>query len=250
MRRIFASLLLFSFLSSFAPAQTDATRGPDGGTLNLVPGVDVLPLPGTPFSATSTITWTRQAGEGASVVTYGIAKIFRDSQGRVYRERHRFSPDPNVDPRTTLFEFSVRDPLAHTFTRCTRAAHACTIQTFRNLTMVPAIRPVGPFDGGKRYLTRESLGNQTIEDMAAVGTMETVTLAVGTIGNDRPLKSTREFWYSPDLKTNLKVIRIDPREGTQAVSLTGISRSEPDPQVFAIPSGYAVRDLRRTPVME
>ena len=247
MRRIFVPLLLLAFLPTFlpaqTPAQTTAPRGPDGRTVNLVPGVDVLPLPGAPFSAISTITWTRQAAEGASVVTYGIAKVSRDSQGRVYRERHHFSPNPNVDPRTTLFEFSVRDPLAHTFTHCIRVEHTCTIQNFRSQTAVPALQPVGPFDGGKRYLTRESLGNQTIEELAAVGTMETVTIAVGTIGNDRPLKSTREFWYSPDLQTNLKVTRIDPREGTQDVRLTAVSRTEPDPGVFAIPTGYTVRDL-------
>ena len=250
MRHIFASLLLLSFLPALSSAQTPVTRGPDERMVNLIPGVDVLPLPGAPFSATSIITWTRSAGEGASVVTYGVAKVARDSQGRVYRERHHFSPNPNVDPRTTLFELSVRDPTAHTFTHCVRAEHVCTIQNFRSRTAVPALQPVGPFDGGKRYLTRESLGNQTIEELAAVGTMETVTIAVGTIGNDRALKSTREFWYSPDLQTNLKVVRIDPREGTQDVRLAGVSRTEPEPGVFAIPTGYSVRDLRSSSDIE
>jgi len=239
MRHIFAPLLLLGFLPTLAPAQTPAPRGPDGGTQTRIASVDVLPLPGAPFSATSTITWTRQAGEGASVVTYGIAKVFRDSQGRVYRERHHFSPNPNVDPRTTLVEFSVRDPQTHTITVCTRAFHVCTIENYRGYR-TPGLQPVGAFDGGKRFLTRESLGNQTVEDLNAVGTLETITIAVGTVGNDRPLKSTREFWYSPDLQTNLKVTRIDPREGTEDVRLTGVSRAEPDPQVFAVPSGYTV----------
>jgi hypothetical protein len=239
MRQIFAPLLLLSFASTLSPAQVPATRGPDGGTRTLISSVAVLPLPGAPFSATSKITFTRAAGEGGSVVTYGIAKIYRDSEGRVYRERHHFSPDPNVDPRTTLVEFFVRDPVAHTLTLCIRATRRCTIQRLRNETAVPSLQPVGPFDGGKRYLTRESLGNQTIENLAAVGTMETVTIAVGAIGNDRPLKLTREFWYSPDLQTNVKVIRIDPREGTEDVSITDVSRTEPDPKVFAIPPGYS-----------
>ncbi len=242
MRQIFASLLFLSFLPALLSAQTSALRGPDGGTQTRISSVDVLPLPGAPFSATSIITWTRTAGEGASVVTYGIAKVFRDSQGRVYRERHHFSPNPNVDPRTTLFEFSVRDPLAHTLTVCTRALHVCTIENYR-AGRVPALQPVGSFDGGKRFLTRESLGNQTIEELPAVGTLETVTIAVGTVGNDHPLKSTREFWYSPDLQTNLKVIRIDPREGTEDVRLSGVSRTEPDPQFFAVPSGYTVHAI-------
>jgi hypothetical protein len=64
------------------------------------------------------------------------------------------------------------------------------------------------------------------------------------LGNERPLVSTREFWYSDELQTNLKVTRVDPREGTQAIWITDLSTAEPDPHLFEIPLGYSVRDLR------
>lgn len=93
-------------------------------------------------------------------------------------------------------------------------------------------------------MAREDLGTNTIEGMNVAGTKETVTVNAGVLGNDRPLASTREFWYSAELETNLAVTRIDPREGKQVVKLVELSRSEPDPRLFEIPDGYSVRDAR------
>ena len=58
-----------------------------------------------------------------------------------------------------------------------------------------------------------------------VGTRETLTINPGVAGNEQPLVSTREFWYSPDLLTNLAVTRKDPVEGLQVVRLRNVSRS-------------------------
>jgi hypothetical protein len=46
-----------------------------------------------------------------SITTYLDAKAIRDSQGRLYRERHRFGP-ANVDPESTLIEFLIDDPVS------------------------------------------------------------------------------------------------------------------------------------------
>jgi hypothetical protein len=56
--------------------------------------------------------------------------------------------------------------------------------------------------------------------------------------------STREFWYSDELQTNLAVTRIDPREGKQVIRLFDISRAEPDSHLWDIPVGFTVRDMR------
>jgi hypothetical protein len=65
------------------------------------------------------------------------------------------------------------------------------------------------------------------------------------VGNSQPLVTTRDFWYSPDLQINLSVTRKDPREGTQAIRVVDLSRSEPDPAMFKVPAGFVVQDLRR-----
>jgi hypothetical protein len=77
-----------------------------------------------------------------------------------------------------------------------------------------------------------------------VGTRETLTISAGAIGNNQPVVTTREFWYSSDLEINLSVTRKDPREGTQVLQLIDLSRSEPDPSLFQVPADFTVADAR------
>jgi hypothetical protein len=102
------------------------------------------------------------------------------------------------------------------------------------------LRPVGPLDNGKRTLARENLGNDVMDGINVVGSRETVTINAGVMGNSQALSITREFWYSPELQVNLAITRKDPREGKQVVRVHGVSRSEPDPNLFKVPEGYAV----------
>lgn len=240
--RLTLAVILAGTMSFPLLAQSAPDRGPDGRTQTIVPGIDVLPFPGLPFSGTDTIVRTRLVEGGGSVVTSETSKVIRDSQGRLYRERHRFAL-PDTDPQKTLYIFYVLDPVTRTRTECMLATHRCTVTNYRPRLIFP-LAPAGPFDGGKQFLSRESLGQQQINGMNVIGTREVTTISPGTIGNDRALAITREFWYSPDLKTNIQVTRTDPREGTDEIHLAILSRSEPEPSVFAIPSGYTVEDLR------
>ncbi len=237
--------ILFGALTQPGFAQSAVERGPDGKTQTVTAGIEVLPFPGLPFIGTDTIVRTVPVVGGSSVVTSETSKVIRDSQGRIYRERHHFAV-LGTDPQKTLHIFQVLDPLTHTFTECTIATRRCTITGYHPRLTV-SLQPAGPFDGGKRILTRESLGEQTAEGLNVIGTRETTTILPGAVGNDRTLTLTREFWYSPDLKNNISVTRIDPREGTVAIHLAILSRSEPDPGVLAIPSEYVVVDLRAKP---
>jgi hypothetical protein len=54
----------------------------------------------------------------------------------------------------------------------------------------------------------------------------------------------REYWFSPQLGINLLSRLTDPRFGTQTFMVTEISPSEPDPQLFQLPAGYKVVDMR------
>jgi hypothetical protein len=123
------------------------------------------------------------------------------------------------------------------------ATRRCTITDYhRSTSFTP--QPAGPFDNGKRDLTRESLGTDVIDGLNVVGTRETITINVGVVGNSQPLVTLKEFWYSPDLGVNLAVTRKDPREGTQEIRVLDLSRTEPDPTMFQIPAGYVVQDNR------
>jgi hypothetical protein len=226
-----------------AQTSSQPQRGPDAGSQTRVAGVEVLPFTGIPFETKDTITWTRPLDGGGTVTTYEESNVARDSSGRIYRERHRFI-SVGGNPQSTLIESYVLDPIAHTRTGCDPVTRHCVITTYLGRLSFTA-QPVGSYANGTRYLDRQSLGPKSIDGIDVIGTLETTSIAPGTIGNDQPLTISREFWYSPSLQTNLAVTRKDPREGVQDIRLSILSRGEPDAKVFAIPSGFTVQDNRR-----
>jgi hypothetical protein len=229
-------------LASIVYAQ-EPLRGTDGHTTYRVPGVYVLEIPDKPFTAKTSTDWTRTTADGSSVKLHLDANIARDSAGRVYRERRGFVPSGSNVP-SPLHEILIYDPVSSIETVCSVAAHHCVAHNFRPRTSF-VIAPAGSLANGTRFLTREPLGADTIAGLEVTGTRETLTMNPGVAGNDRPLVSTREFWYSADLENNLAVTRNDPTEGRQVIRLREVSRSEPDPSQFAIPSGFS---LEQAPV--
>ena len=84
----------------------------------------------------------------------------------------------------------------------------------------------------------EELGMQNIEGIDAEGTRTITTIPAGAIGNERPIEITYERWYSKELQLVVMSKHNDPRFGEQTYRLTNIMRSEPDPSLFTLPSGY------------
>jgi hypothetical protein len=242
--RLLSACIVATICTASLHAQTEAesSRGPDNGPRIVIPGIDTPPYPGLPFSGTDNIVWTRTAADGATTTLYISSKIVRDSQGRLYREHHHFAP-AGVDQAKTMYEFYILDAVGRSRTVCEVATHQCIV-THYEPHYVAHVQPAGPFDNNRRFLSRDSMGTQTMDDLPVTGTKETTTIAPGTVGNDREVIYSREFWYSPDLKTNLAVKRLDPHNGTQDIHLTIDSRSEPEPAIFAIPAGYTVKDER------
>ena len=66
----------------------------------------------------------------------------------------------------------------------------------------------------------------------------TSTIEAGAIGNDRPIQSVSESWYSPELQTLIKSVHTDPRTGEETFQLTNVSRVEQPAYLFQIPAGY------------
>jgi hypothetical protein len=231
-------------LASSVTAQesTETSRGPDGGTRVHVAGIQVLPVTGKPFSGRDSIDWTRTLEDGSVVTTHLTATVARDSQGRIRRERVTFVP-ANSNEQSRPMEMIILDPAEHTRTTCTIASRHCTVTDY-SAPLKFATAPAGSLDNGKRFLTRESLGTEVVDDLSVVGTRETLTINAGVIGNSQPVVTTREFWYSSDLEINLSVTRKDPREGTQVIQLLDLSRSEPDAALFRVPSDFAIEDQR------
>ena len=71
-------------------------------------------------------------------------------------------------------------------------------------------------------------------------------LHASVVGNDQPLTSLTEYWHSPQLGFNLLSMRSSPFFGKQTFTITELSAGEPDPKLFEIPAGYAVKDQRKS----
>jgi hypothetical protein len=101
----------------------------------------------------------------------------------------------------------------------------------------------GPARGGHFHssdvsVTTDSLGAQTLAGVSAQGTRTTRTIAAGAFGNDKPIVSTTENWYSPELQILLASTRNDPRFGQTTYSVSNLQRVEPNASLFQIPAGY------------
>ncbi len=236
----FVSIFLACSLS--AQDSTETSRGPDGGTRVHVTGIQVLPVTGKPFSGRDSIEWTRTLEDGSVLTTHLTALVARDSEGRIRRERTNFVP-ANSNQQSKPMDLIILDPAERTRTTCNLASRHCTVADYSTPVKFSPV-PAGPLDNGKRFLARESLGTNTVDDLNVVGTRETLTINAGVIGNSDPVVTTREFWYSSDLEINLSVTRKDPREGTQTIQLIDLSRDEPDPSLFRVPSDYVIEDQR------
>jgi hypothetical protein len=108
---------------------------------------------------------------------------------------------------------------------------------------VRAALPTGiytPLAGPKNDLRTEELGTQNIEGVEATGTRTITTIPAGAIGNERPIEITYERWFSKELQLIVMSKQTDPRTGEQTYKLTNIQRSEPDPSLFSVPTGYKV----------
>ena len=244
--KLCALLLLVASVQLSAPLaaqeSSEPSRGPDGGTRFRVQGIQVLPATGRPFSARDSIEWTHNLEDGSTVITHLYATVARDSQGRIYREHRTFVP-ANSNQQSRQKDIVLLDPVAHTRTTCTLKTRRCLITDYHaSASFIPP--PDGLLDKGTRYLSRESLGTNVVDDLNVVGTRETLAISAGAVGNTQPLVATREFWYSPELQVNLSVTRKDPRDGTQALQLVDLSRAEPDPVMFQIPAGFVLQDVR------
>jgi hypothetical protein len=230
------ALLAGSLLLSCTLAAQDSEvplRGPDGGAnyFVFVDGAKILPVAGKPFSARAATTeWKRSLEDRTVVTIHLIARVARDSQGRIFREVRSFVRAESYE-HPQLKGIRIYDPVTHTRTACNIRTRRCNITGYNAPTaFIPS--PEGLSDDGT-YLEREHLGIRALDGLTTVGTGERVTANAGVV-------STQEFWYSPDLQINVSSTRKNPRQGTQVIQVGDLSRAEPDPALFQIPPGFVI----------
>jgi len=96
--------------------------------------------------------------------------------------------------------------------------------------------------GVKPDVKTEELGKQAIEGVECTGTRITTTLPAGAVGNERPLETVTENWYSPELQTQVLSKTTDPRFGETTYRLTNIVRAEQPRSLFEVPADYKLEE--------
>ena len=235
-----AVAVALGFLASGVPlmAQEVPTHAPDGGTRERVESVVILPTPNAPFSAVVTTEWTKILPDGSTQTNKNHRTVARDSSGRVFQERRFFTP--NGDKQVTrLSELDYQDPNRHELYVCHPDVRVCTLYKFDMPTTV-RVAPSGPLANGAGSVTRENLGQKTIDSVEVTGSREVTTINAGVIGNQKAEPIVKEFWYSPRLGINVITKRFDPRHGVQNFEVSNINLSEPNPKMFQPPADYRV----------
>jgi hypothetical protein len=205
---------------------------------------------GAPFSATAATETTQTLQDGTSIHRSTTSTLYRDSQGRSRSEvtLSGFGPlQASGKPRTMI---TIADPVAgsrYTLDADQKVAHQMTIRSHGAPTAAQEqefqqkMQARLQKEEASGAVKKESLGTQTINGVSAEGTRITRTIAVGQIGNDKPMQIVFERWYSPDLQVVVKSTRSDPRFGTTTYTLTNVQRTEPAATLFTVPTDYTVQ---------
>jgi hypothetical protein len=195
---------------------------------------------GAPYSAQIVSERNQTLSDGTHLTQKSSGAIYRDSSGRVRREKSMPALGSLTGSAQTPSAVFISDPVAGYH----YVVHPDT-KTVDRMPMPPA--GAGKDRASRRLgngaqVTTESLGTQTIEGVTAEGTRITKTIPAKTIGNDKAIQIVTERWYSQDLQIYVLVKHSDPWMGESSMRLTNITRTEPAASLFAVPSDFAVND--------
>lgn len=238
MRRLSLGIAL-SFLLPLVLAAVTAVNPPDPRAN----GTFVTPVPGKPFTAVDKLEQTRIDQDGKIVSLKITRDIARDSRGRIYKVARL--PEPltsNGIPPAYMAE--IYDPLTKIYTLIYPRS-----RTFwrGDLDHTPSLLAQEYFYGLPmhnglpmyRFAKEEDLGTRTMKDLPVHGIRETQTIVDET---GKTIAVTDEYWYSDDLRMSLAAKDNIPGGGSVTVTVTQITRTDPDPAIFEIPIGYQQRD--------
>jgi hypothetical protein len=219
---------------------------------------------GGPFSAESVTEFLQTASDGSHVKHTTTAVVARDSNGRT-RYSQNLSPllpgaprifttirDPIagirywIDPNQKVAQREfIRAPASGNEPRSSAGQESGTpqeaaIKVARQSLASLLSTSGGAAPGRSAHPDTTSLGDQTIEGVAATGARVSAVVPSGQIGNEKPLTFAAEAWYSQELRIIVMSKVSDPVLGDTTFQLTHLRRVEPDSSLFEVPSGYRI----------
>jgi hypothetical protein len=230
MRAKYALTIASCFLCAIPGALAQGSRG-----------IFVTPVANQPFMAVVDEQRTSFQPDGTALAMKTIHAIARSTQGQIYNEARPFVPasftgTPPIrvmhiyDPQTRLNSFLY--PQQKTGWQGRTPHPPSTVPP--DLYATPIANSLPP----NQFTKDEDLGPQTMEGVTVYGVRETQTIPAAQNGTAKEVMVTDEYWYSDELRLNMLVKHNDPRTGSVTITVTQVTRTEPDAGIFEIPSGY------------
>jgi hypothetical protein len=220
--------------------------------------LDGPPTLAAPFSADEFVHEIKVLENGTrGEQTQLLRKLYRDSKGRT-RSEHRLSLGPEVaDPPLVVEIYDAVSGYHYTLDLEKKVAHryippqpgaevpeaprkdaavvtAGRVAATSSGSEQPARRVVTATLGPTPIPPSEKLATRELDGLTVEGTRYTTAMPGGQI-------TTSEIWISTELKLTVLTAITDPQGGERTIRLQNISRSEPDPSLFQVPSGYTVQ---------
>jgi hypothetical protein len=229
--------------------------------------LSLVPIKGSPFSADVIDENDQILSDGNRIHHETHGKMFRDSEGRTRTETEIRVPGGEQRLVTILIMDPVKqinieiNPQTKTVTihhmeqRAQQAIRAVEPRPAKSGATVNPVIPGGPTPGIpatpapgaeeaiRRLLQGEDLGTKSIEGFLTQGSRRTFTTPAGQMGNEKPMVSKTDTWFSPDLQEVLLIKSENPMSGQYTKKLLNIQVSEPDPALFQPPADYTIKDI-------
>jgi hypothetical protein len=223
--------------------------GPGPGDFDMVRAEFGMPnkvVTGAPYSAQAVTQFTQTLANGDHISRTLTASVARDSQGRTRTDRSigtvgALAASGRGEERAIV----IHDPVAgmsYALDPATKTAHSMAIPAPRNHAR--SENEGAPAQRWQAAAKIDDLGTQTIGGVSAQGKRVTRVIPAGKEGNEKEIDIVTETWYSPDLQVLVMSKSSDPRFGDEVYQLNSLTRAEPDPTLFTVPSDYAVKQGR------
>jgi len=176
-------------------------------------------------------------------------KQFRDRQGRTRREQtfEALSPSTAVAPRAMIF---IYDPVARVNyvldpgSKIARKFPSISNATPGQQSSLPG-QTYGSPSSPSPEVHLKDLGKRSIQGLLCSGTRTTTTLPAGLIGNDAPITTVRETWFSLEIDAVIQSKTTDPRFGTTDYRLSDVKRTDASPDLFSVPPSYKIESVQQ-----
>jgi hypothetical protein len=226
---VFSGFLLLTIPATVLPAPAQVN-------------IFLTPVPNAPFSAVVDVQRTIIRSDGSVFNLKSIRNLARDGIGRIHNESRTFIPATSTST-PEIGHIHLYDPQTRVSTELDARKRTFYTQTINHppSTVPPTVRFGSPSATGvpqNDFSKEEELGSQEIEGVLARGVRETQVIPAEGNDTGKEITIADEYWYSDELRINVVMKHSDPRTGTTTLTVTHITRGEPDPALLEIPEGY------------